>query len=110
MSERKPTETNGKISARQEQLGLLLAMGEKDKTACKECKVGVTTLWRWKKLPAFMSRIEELRKEISQRGIDRLANIFTNDALNVLVARLNAKDEKGNHTASVADVQTAAEI
>ena len=110
-AKRNEPETNGKISARMERLAAAIASGQTDKAACQECKIGVTTLWRWRKtVPAFTARIEELRKECNERVLARLTAIMGGKALDVLECKLDARDDKGQPTATLADIKAAFEL
>ena len=84
MPARKRTVENGKIPERQEQVAALLASGYTQARACRECKVGATTVNRWLKDPAFQQRVSELRRQLTERAIGRLADMMAGEALDTL--------------------------
>jgi hypothetical protein len=81
------------LSARQEKLAACLASGMRPGEACDHCNVGTTTLWEWKKLPAFTERIAQLRKELVDRAIGRLSEMMAGRAADALLKLLESKSD-----------------
>jgi hypothetical protein len=99
------------LSARQERCAALLAAGWRVTDVAKECKASRVTLWTWTtQVPAFRARVDQLRKEITDRAVNRLADLLAGKALDVLEARLDARDEEtGLPVSTVGDVKAVAE-
>jgi hypothetical protein len=110
MSSKSPEENQKKLTARQERIAAAMAAGRIDADICREFKVAVSTLWLWKKQPAFRQRIEELRHQLIDRSIGRLSELMAGKALDVLDKRLDKKDEDGNCAAGLDDVKAAFEL
>jgi hypothetical protein len=91
MPKRNDKESNGTLSPRQENLASLLAAGWTHARAARECRVGTTTLYRWLKDPAFRARVAELRTELVDRAIGRLADLMGHRAADTLEMLLGAK-------------------
>jgi hypothetical protein len=84
---------NGKISARQEVVAACLAAGQTMAATARECRVGVTTIWVWKKQPPFRERLAELRQELVDCAVGRLADMMAGKAADALAKLLRAKSE-----------------
>jgi hypothetical protein len=84
---------NGPLSARQEHMAAALASGSTVARACRECRVGINTVYKWKKLPAFNERVAELRRETVDRAIGRLSDMMAGAAADKLLKLLDAKSE-----------------
>lgn len=100
----------GSLTERQEAVAACLAIGRTVNAAARECKVGACTIWRWLKVPEFKGRVDELRKELTDRAIGRLADLMAGKALDVLTKRLDAKDKTGKTTATLDDVKAAFDL
>jgi hypothetical protein len=70
-----------------------LAAGRTKAAAARECRVGIATVHRWFKESAFRARIAELRTELVDRAIGRLADIMAGAAVDRLSSLLRAKSE-----------------
>jgi hypothetical protein len=82
------------LTIRQERVAALIAAGRTINAACRECKVGVSTAHRWKvECPGFLQRIAELRAELTDRAIGRLADLMGGAAADQLQKLLAAKSE-----------------
>src|SRR5262245_24669273 len=87
------TGRNGGISARQERVAACLASGYTKVRASRECRVGTTTIDRWMEMPAFRERIADLRKELTDRAIGRLAEMMAGAAADTLAKLLDAASD-----------------
>ena len=112
--ERESTANNGNeksLSARQENMASCLAIGMTKAEACRKTKVGMSTLFRWLAQPAFVARIDELRREVVDRAIGRLADLMSGKAIDVLTKRLDRTDpETGEVAATLDDVKAAFDL
>lgn len=88
---RNETEPNGTLSARHEQAASLLASGRTKAETCRLARVGKTTLFRWLKDPTFRERVAELRQEIVDRAVSRLADLMAGKAVDTLTGLLTEK-------------------
>jgi hypothetical protein len=71
----------------------------------------MTTLYTWQKDPAFCAKVDELRNELVDRAVGRLADLMAGKALDVLTARLDRTDaETGAPTAGLDDVKAAFDL
>jgi hypothetical protein len=111
------SDTNGQsrpkpLTARQERLAAALAGGRKDAEACRECRVGVTTLRNWRLgNPGFTQRIRELQRELVDRAVARLAELMAGKALDALTERLSRTDPKtGALMVGLDDIKACFEI
>ena len=59
----------------------------------RECRVGTATIFRWLKQPPFRERIAQLRVELVDRAIGRLADMMAGAAADSLRNLLDAKSE-----------------
>ena len=84
---------NERISARQERVALCLAEGKTNAEAARKCEVGPVTVYRWLKHPAFLLRIEELRRRLVDQAIGRLADMMGGVAADKLLKLLESKNE-----------------
>jgi hypothetical protein len=110
-SSKNPETNQKKLTARQERIAAAMAAGRIDADICREFKVAVSTLWLWKKQPAFRQRIEELRHQLIDRSIGRLSELMAGKALDVLNKRLDKKDpDTGETSATLDDVKAAFEL
>jgi hypothetical protein len=82
-----------RLSPRQETVAALLAAGWTHARAARECRLGNTTLYRWLKVPVFRDRIAELRSDLVDRAIGRLADLMGDRAADTLEALLGAKSD-----------------
>jgi hypothetical protein len=110
--EREGSANNGKeLSARQMNMAACLAVGMTKADACRKTKVGMSTLYQWLKQPAFRDKIDELRREVVDRAIGRLADLMSGKAIDVLTARLDRTDpDTGEVAASLDDVKAAFDL
>jgi hypothetical protein len=100
-----------KLTPRQERMAACLAAGKSKVDACRDCRVGMTTVYDWLRLPAFRERIEELRKELTDRAIGRLADLMAGKALDKLNDRLDRTDpETGEASVTLEDIRAAFEL
>jgi hypothetical protein len=104
------SEKNGTVSARQERVAACLAAGMTKSRAARECRVGLVTIWTWLKQPVFRERIAELRRELVDGAIGRLADMMSGLALDALRERLEAKDENGHPTVTLDDIKATFEL
>lgn len=82
------------LSDRQERVAVMLAAGRTVAAVSRECKVGPTTIWRWlREEAAFSGRVSELRAELTDRAIGRLADLMATTAADALKGLLGAKSE-----------------
>ncbi len=82
------------LTERQEQVALLLATGHTVAAASRECRVGATTIWRWlREDRSFSARVSELRAELTDRAVGRLADLMATTAADALTGLLGAKSE-----------------
>jgi hypothetical protein len=111
-AKRDGSETNRKgLTARQVRLAACIASGMTDAAACRQCRVGVTTLWTWKKQPAFRERIAELQRELVERAVHRLSDLMAGKALDALTDRLDRTDpETGERVTTLPDICAAFEL
>lgn len=84
MSKKNSSERNGTLNNRQEAVAACLAAGWTVKRSGEECKVGKVTIFSWLKQPAFKERVSELRKELTDRAIGRLADLMAGTATTAL--------------------------
>jgi hypothetical protein len=111
VADRNENEKNGKpLTARQERMAAALASGMTDAAACRQCRVGVTTLWSWKKRPEFRGRVAELRRDLTDRTLGLLAEASAEAVLTLLqlattseseATKLNASDRLLTHAVKV---------
>ena len=71
--------TEKRLTKKQEQAAALLADGKpSDELIAKRLKINRTTLHRWKKLPAFQARIDEIlaevKRKLRERGVTEKLN------------------------------------
>jgi hypothetical protein len=92
-SNSKGSKLNERVSARQERVATCLAAGYPVARAARECRVGECTIWGWLKQPAFRERVSELRKELTDRAIGRLADMMAGAAADTLLKLLEAKSD-----------------
>jgi len=89
----------------------LLAVGETKVSACQKCRCGMSTLYDWLKNPAFVAKIDELRREVVDRAIGRLADLMSGKALDRLIQRLDRTDaETGEVACTLDDVKAAFDL
>src|SRR5262249_15135619 len=86
-------ERNRTVTARQERVAAALAVGRTVAAACRECRVSTGTIWVWMKQPAFRDRIAELRQQLTDRAIGRLADMMAGTAADTLRKLLEAKSD-----------------
>jgi hypothetical protein len=67
---------NETLSARQECVAAALAAGSSVAQASRDCKVGTATIWAWLKLPRFKGRLDELRRQLVDAAMGRLAELL----------------------------------
>jgi hypothetical protein len=84
---------NQTISARQERVAAYLAVGRTVAAASRECHVSTATIWEWHKQQPFRDRVAELRQELTDRAIGRLADMMAGDALDTLRKLLGVKSD-----------------
>jgi hypothetical protein len=89
----KERKRNQTISARQERVATCLATGQPVARAARECRVGECTIWAWLKQPPFRERVSELRRELTDRAIGRLADMMAGAAADTLLKLLEAKSD-----------------
>jgi hypothetical protein len=71
----------------------------------------MTTLYTWLKDPAFRAKVDELRNELVDRAVGRLAELMAGQALDALTSRLRRKDaETGELVAGLDDIKAAFEL
>jgi hypothetical protein len=70
-----------------------LATGSTVARASRECKVGTATVWGWLRQPAFKARVAELRQELTDRTIGRLADLMAGSAADTLRQLLAAESD-----------------
>jgi hypothetical protein len=71
-----------------------LAAGRTKAAAARECHVGIATVHRWfRESPAFCKRIDELRTELVDRAVGRLADLMAGAAVDRLSGLLGAESE-----------------
>jgi hypothetical protein len=109
-AQRNGTEQNGTISARQERVAACLAAGMTKTRAARECRVGLVTIWTWLKQAAFRERLAELRRELVDGAIGRLADLMAGLALDALKRRLEAKDKAGKPAVTLDDIKATFEL
>ena len=86
--------TEKRLTKKQEQAAALLADGEpSDELIAKRLKINRTTLHRWKKLPAFQARIDEIlaevKRKLRERGVtEKLNRIESLDNRHRLLKRI----------------------
>lgn len=95
MTSSHPSETsqNETLSPRQERVAACLASGQTVAAASRGCKVGPATVWTWMRQQAFKARIAELRTDLTDRAIGRLADMMAGTAADALRKLLDAKSE-----------------
>ncbi len=81
------------LSSRQEAAAALLAGGLTLAEACRRGKVGLTTLKRWQREPAFARRVNEIRSEMTGRAVGVLAETMAGAADTLRFLARNAKQE-----------------
>ena len=79
------------LSARQEAVALALASGMIPSRITRKLKVSPATIYRWRQLPEFNARVVELRNELVDGAIGRLANLMAGKAADALEKLLTAK-------------------
>src|SRR5262245_59882325 len=82
-----------KLTAKQERVACLLAPGSKKSVACRQTKTGESTLYEWMHDDLFRSRIEELRAELVDRSLGRLAEAMGGEAMDTLLGLLASESE-----------------
>jgi hypothetical protein len=93
-SKRIATIGNDKLSPRQDRVAACLAAGRTKAAAARECHVGIATIHRWfRESPAFRKRIDELRTELVDRAVGRLADLMAGAAVDRLASLLGAESE-----------------
>ena len=86
--------TEKRLTKKQEQAAALLADGKpSDELIAKRLKINRTTLHRWKKLPAFQARIDEIlaevKRKLKERGVtEKLNRIESLDNRHRLLKRI----------------------
>jgi hypothetical protein len=91
------------LSARQDNMAALLASGVTGNEACRRLKVAGSTLVQWRKQAPFLARVEELRREVVDRAIGRLADLMAGKAIDKLIARLDKVNAETGETACTLD-------
>src|SRR5262245_34995841 len=100
-----------RISARQERAAVCIAVGKTVAATAREVGLNAATIWGWYKQPPFTERIEELRKEITDRAIGRLADLMAGKAVDKLIERLDRVDpETGQTSATLDDIKAAFDL
>lgn len=82
------TAPNDPVTNRQERVASCLACGSTIAAASRSCKVSQTIIHRWFKQPAFKRRVAELRNELTNRAIGRLADLMAGKAADALTSLL----------------------
>ena len=83
---------NDALTPRQEAVALALASGQSIREAAASCDVGERTVKRWLTRPTFRRRVGELRGDMVDRALGRLADGMT-EAADVLRQLLAAEGE-----------------
>jgi hypothetical protein len=79
------------LSSRQESVALAIASGRTVAAAARESRVACSTLWQWLQQPEFRARVAELRRQVTDRAIGRMADAMAGAALDALLKLLTAK-------------------
>src|SRR5262249_62391363 len=79
------------LAARQERVAALLAAGWKVAAAAREVGAGKTTVWAWLRQEDFRKRIDELRRELLDAAIGKLADLMAGQAGAVLGESLDPR-------------------
>jgi transposase-like protein len=87
-------------------VALALAAGASVREAARDCGVGARTVHRWLTDPAFQQRVAELRAQMLDRAVGRLAGA-TCQATEVLRGLLNSDDERKALSAARAILESA---
>ncbi|VTT97979.1 hypothetical protein : Uncharacterized protein OS=Thermodesulfatator indicus (strain DSM 15286 / JCM 11887 / CIR29812) GN=Thein_1510 PE=4 SV=1 [Gemmataceae bacterium] len=87
------TAPNDPVTNRQERVASALACGNTIAAASRACKVSQTIIHRWFKQPAFKARVAELRNELTNRAIGRLADMMAGSAADALASLLDSKSD-----------------
>lgn len=99
------------LTARQENMASCLATGMTKVAACEKCKVSMSAVYLWLKQPAFVARIDELRREVVDRAVGRLAELMSGKAIDKLVERLDRVDaETGETAAGLEDIKACFDL
>ncbi|MBY0524516.1 MAG: hypothetical protein K2R98_14020 [Gemmataceae bacterium] len=87
------TQRTARISAKQDGVALALVGGASIRKAAADCRVGERTIYRWQAtLPAFETRIRDLRSAMFSEALGRLASAQV-QAAEVLVDLLKSDNE-----------------
>ena len=85
------SEPKSASTARQERIAFRIASGEGVTAIAEDCKMTRPTIYGWLKKPEFRERVEELRKAITQQGVDRLSGLLAGKAVDALEGLLDDK-------------------
>ena len=87
------TDQNGSIEDRRENVAVMLAAGQTVSASARACGVGRTTVTEWRKDASFNARVAELRKDLTDAAVGRLAQMMAGTAADALEALLKIKGE-----------------
>jgi hypothetical protein len=78
------------LSARQDAVAVAIACGKTVKNAAASIGAGESTVWAWHKQLAFRNRLAELRRELVNRTLNRLADAMAGKALDRLLSLVDS--------------------
>jgi transposase len=87
-----------RLTARQRHAAMLLAEGVSISSAVKKLGINRTTVYNWKKLPAFEALVNQMQEEAISAGSARMAGLSV-EAAGTLKQLLKSKNERIRLTA-----------
>lgn len=107
--DRKRNQTD--LTPRQVNAAALLAIGTSRAEVCRKIKCSTATLYDWLKQQSFRDKVDELRNEVVDRAIGRLADLMAGKAIDKLIERLDRTDpDTGVTAATLDDVKAAFDL